>query len=62
MRLSIVLILCFWSAVSDMIELLENLIVHPEMLVDAVASTDLLSHVLAQIHLMGGRLYSGNVM
>jgi AraC-like DNA-binding protein len=41
-----------------MMELLENLTVHPDATVGDNSSTDLLSHVLAQIRLTGDRLYS----
>jgi AraC-like DNA-binding protein len=41
-----------------MTELLEKLTIHPEALVGGGTATDLLSHVLAQIHLTGDRLYS----
>ena len=38
--------------------LLENLTINPEVAVGGGPSTDLLSHVLAQIRLTGDRLYS----
>ncbi len=41
-----------------MTELLENLTINPEMAVGDATSTDLLSHILAQIRLTGDRLYS----
>jgi AraC-like DNA-binding protein len=41
-----------------MMESLENLTISPEMGTGGVTSTDLLSHVLAQIRLTGDRLYS----
>jgi AraC-like DNA-binding protein len=44
-----------------MADLLENLTNHPETLVGGAASTDLLSHVLAQIRLTGGGLSSCNL-
>src|ERR1700730_3750650 len=36
----------------------ENLTINPEVVVGGAPSTDLLSHVLAQIRLTGDRLYS----
>jgi AraC-like DNA-binding protein len=39
-----------------MTDLLENLTVLPNMAASGLASADLLSHVLAQVHLTGGRL------
>jgi AraC-like DNA-binding protein/uncharacterized cupin superfamily protein len=44
-----------------MIELLENLTIHPETAANGDSSTDLLSHVLAQIRLTGERVYSCTV-
>jgi AraC-like DNA-binding protein len=44
-----------------MTELLKNLIDNPNMATDALASGDLLSHVLAQVHLTGGRLHSSTL-
>jgi AraC-like DNA-binding protein len=44
-----------------MTELLENLTILPNMAAGGLASTDLLSHVLAQVRLTGGRLDSRTV-
>lgn len=44
-----------------MTELLENLTIHPNMAAGGLTSTDLLSHVLAQVRLTGGRLDSRTV-
>jgi len=41
-----------------MIQLLENLTIHPDELEGGAARNDLLSHVLAQIRLTGDRVYS----
>jgi AraC-like DNA-binding protein len=47
----------FHEAVLAMIELPENLTIHPGDAVDGAPSSDLLSQVLAQIRLMGDRVY-----
>jgi AraC-like DNA-binding protein len=44
-----------------MIGLLENLTINPDMTAGGLTSTDLLSHVLAQIRLTGGRLHSSTL-
>ncbi len=41
-----------------MMEMLENLTIHPESEPRGLASGDLLSHVLAQIRLTGDRVFS----